>query len=110
MNNPFESIEARLSCIETLLKDLKQLGTLPCQPTTTTEEILTVQEAADFLHLSVPTLYGKVHSKEVPFSKPGKRLYFSKAELTAWVQSGRQKTAAEVSAEAAKYINSKSGR
>ena len=110
MSNPFESIEARLSSIETLLKDLKQLGTPSCLPTPANEEILTVQEAADFLHLSVPTLYGKVHSREIPFSKPNKRLYFSKAELTAWVQSGRQKTGAEVSAEAVNYINSKKGR
>jgi excisionase family DNA binding protein len=41
------------------------------------EKLLTVQEAAEFLNLSVPTIYLKVSKGEIPFMKRSKRLYFS---------------------------------
>lgn len=51
---------------------------------------LTVAQAAEFLKLSVPTLYSKVSRGEIPVSKPGKRLYFKKAELLSWINEGRK--------------------
>jgi excisionase family DNA binding protein len=42
---------------------------------------MTIQDAAEFLHLTVPTLYAKVHHKEIPFLKKSKRLYFQKSAL-----------------------------
>jgi len=71
------------------------------------DALLTVQQAAEFLHLTVPTLYGKVHAREIPFSKKGKRLYFSKAELSDWVKAGRKKTQAEISEEAQDLLTRK---
>jgi len=91
MKNPFEVIEARLSNIETLLLDIKyarkEQGKQP-----ETDQLLTIQEAAEFLNLSVPTLYTKVHNAEIPVYKKTKRLYFSKQELTDWIKAGRKKT------------------
>lgn len=82
-----------------------------CNPTqicnSETDELLTIQQAADFLHLTVPTIYGKVHNKQLPYSKQGNRLYFSKAELTEWVKLGRVKTQAEIAQEAQNYLTSK---
>ena len=71
------------------------------------EQLLTIKEAAEFLHLSVPTLYGYVSKSAIPVSKQGKRLYFSKQELTEWVKTGRKKTIAEISAEANTYLTKK---
>lgn len=71
------------------------------------DEIFTIQQAAKFLHLTVQTLYGKVHSREIPFSKQGKRLYFSKTELNEWVASGRRKTQSELAQEASNYQSPK---
>src|ERR1044072_2525173 len=67
------------------------------------DQLLTIKQAAEFLNLSVPTLYGYVHRSEIPVSKKSKRLYFSKQELTEWVKSGRKKTVAEIAAEADNY-------
>lgn len=74
------------------------------QPKTT--DLLTIKQAADFLTLSVPTMYGLVHRAEIPVNKRGKRLYFSKQELTDWIKAGRKKTADEISKEAAKRTSS----
>ncbi len=103
MFNPFETIEARLANIENLLLDLKHdaknTHNLP-----ETDQLLTIQQAADFLKLSVPTIYSLVSRSEIPVSKKGKRLYFSEQELTAWIKGGRKKTLQELSAEADKYL------
>lgn len=64
------------------------------------DQLLTIDKAAELLSLSVPTIYGLVSRKEIPVSKKGKRLYFSRQELLDWVKSGRNKTAAEIAAEA----------
>jgi len=71
------------------------------------DQFLTIQQASEFLNLKVSTLYGLVHEKKIPVSKPGKHLFFSKRELTEWVQAGRKKTAKELGAEAEAIIKSK---
>jgi excisionase family DNA binding protein len=69
--------------------------------------LLTIKQAADFLTLSVPTLYGLVSQLKIPVSKRGKRLYFSRQELSEWIKEGRKKTQAEIEAEASSYLSSK---
>ena len=68
------------------------------------DKLLTIQQAAEILSLSVPTIYGLVHRAEVPVCKRGKRLYFSKQELTAWIMAGRKKTVSEINNEANTYF------
>lgn len=64
-------------------------------------ELMTVQEAAEFLKISVPAIYTKVSRREIPVYKPGRRLYFSKKALIGWAQDARLKTQREMSDEAA---------
>ncbi len=70
------------------------------------DQLLTVQQAAEILCLSVPTIYGLVSKAEIPVSKKGKRLYFSKQELIAWIKTGRKKTLEEIASEADNYLQS----
>ncbi|NRF40225.1 helix-turn-helix domain-containing protein [Pedobacter foliorum] len=53
-------------------------------------DLMTIGQAAEFINLSVPTLYTKVSRRQIPVNKRGKRLYFSKDELSAWIKSGRK--------------------
>ena len=99
MTNPFEILEARLSNIENLLLDLKHNSKEPILQRAA-EELLTVKQAAELLKLSVPTIYGYVQRQEIPVSKRGKRLYFSKQELLDWVKEGRKKTLSEIEEQA----------
>ncbi len=108
MTNPFEVIEARLSSIETLLLDIKhQPPKVDEQPPQ--EQLLTIQEAADFLNLTVPTLYSKVSKGELPVMKRSKRLYFSRTELLDYIKQGRKKSNAEIDAAAESYLRKKGG-
>tara|TARA_R110002012_G_scaffold313517_1_gene525175 strand:- start:2792 stop:3130 length:339 start_codon:yes stop_codon:yes gene_type:complete len=71
------------------------------------EQLLTVQEAAQFLSLTVPTMYTKVSKGELPVMKRGKRLYFSSIELIEYLKEGRRKSNSEIQKEAETYLNSK---
>lgn len=109
MNNPFEVIEARLSSIENLILDLKHKPT-KVEPTDQPEQLLTIQEAAEFLSLTVPTMYSKVSKGELPVMKRSKRLYFSRTELLEYLKDGRKKSNAEIEQEAEAYLlNNKKG-
>ncbi len=91
-----------------LTKQVNELKTLIVEkqdnPPTEKERLLTIQEAAKFLSLAVPTLYVKVSKRDIPFMKQGKRLYFSESELLEWIKAGRKKTVAEIKQEAQNYI------
>lgn len=89
MTNPFEILEDRLIRIENLLIDLrKEIQTQ--QHTEISDELLTVKQVANLLSLSVPTIYGYVSRHEIPFSKRGKRLYFSKQDLMNWIKQSQR--------------------
>lgn len=106
MNNPFEVIDARLSNIESLLLAIKhssQVSTL----STEKDELLTVQDAAHFLSLSVPTIYSLISKGELPVMKRSKRCYFSKTDLLQYVRQGRKKTLAETERAANDYLTAK---
>lgn len=78
-------------------------------PTEQTEQLLTIQEAAQFLNLTVPTMYSKVSKGELPVMKRGKRLYFSNIELLEYLKEGRRKSNAEIEQEAMNYMSNKKG-
>lgn len=102
MNNPFETIDARLSNIENLLLDLKHT------PRNTDNhyepDLIGIKETSLLLGLTVPTLYTKVHHRTIPFRKVKgmKKLFFSRRELLDWVQDGRKPTQNEISFQAKK--------
>ena len=68
------------------------------------DALLTVDEAATFLSLSKATIYTLISKGELPVMKRGKRCYFSKVELYAYVKEGRHKTNAEMGVSALQHI------
>lgn len=106
MNNPFQTIEERLNTIEALLLNLNQQPKEQREQPVK-EELLTVQEAAKFLNLTVPTVYTKVSRGELPVMKRSKRLYFSSIELMDYLKEGRKKTVAETAQDAERYLKNR---
>lgn len=101
------------TAVTTLLKEVGELKELflnqNSQTLPTPEALLTIQQASEFLNLSVPTIYSKVSKGELPVMKQGKRLYFSSFELMQFIKEGRKKTNAEIEAEAVDYLNKNKG-
>lgn len=75
------------------------------QPQPEADQLLTVQQCADFLSLSVPSIYGLIHKGELPVMKRSKRCYFLKSDLIAYLKAGRKQPSLEVEAEAAKFLS-----
>ncbi len=91
-------------------KVLKETQPKTVEPTDQLEQLLTIQEAAEFLSLTVPTMYSKVSKGELPVMKRSKRLYFSRTELLEYLKDGRKKSNAEIEQEAKAYLlNNKKG-
>jgi len=84
----------------------KTLAALDREPAPDPERWYDIKELSEYLpdKLSVPTIYGKVHRREIPYHKNSKKLYFLKSEIDDWLRSGRQLTNAETEAEAKKFL------
>jgi len=107
----FENLPQAVSLLLDKVENLEQLLKSQQNPASPSDRPMSITEAAKFLNLSVPTLYGFVSKRTIPFSKLGKRLYFSEAELTTWVKSGRKQNCTEiVSQPALVLMNNKSNR
>src|SRR5687768_363843 len=87
--NPFESLDSRLSNIEKLLLDIYG-GTHIKPPDNDAGGLLTVDQAASLLHLSVATIYGLIHRREISSLKRGRRVYFKKEDLLQYLEDGRR--------------------
>jgi excisionase family DNA binding protein len=70
------------------------------QPQPETDEIGGVEMAMQITGKAKPTIYDLVHKRQIPHSKRGKQLYFSRRELLEWIRSGRRKTATEIKSAA----------
>lgn len=100
-----ENLDVRLSNIEMMLESLTARLTALNEQGNASEELLNAKQAANYLSLALPTLYGLVQRREIPHSRPGgKKLYFRKDELTDWMQKNRRKTKAEIQAEVRKGV------
>ena len=79
----------KISELEQLITDSVQKclnNTLhPAQPAKS--DLIGIDEACDITGWLKPTIYKKSFLGEIPCSRLGKRLVFSRKELTAWMQS-----------------------
>lgn len=69
--------------------------------------ILSFDEACKFCSLAKSTLYKMTSSREVPFYKHGKLVYFKRVELEAWLTSIRIKPVGEVEGELNDFFKGK---
>jgi excisionase family DNA binding protein len=98
MQFTFEQLPLAISELTQKVNNIERLLLNGPAGPTETDQLLTIEQTAEFLNLSVPTIYRKVSQLELPSCKKGKRLYFSKSDLINWVKSGRKDTLAEIQA------------
>ena len=107
MENPFEIINAKLTAIEEVLREIQ--SELRNNSTVAPKErrALSINEICAYTGLSRQTIYKKTSASEIPFYKRGKRLFFDSQEIDAWLLSNRHGTTAEAEQKANEYINRK---
>lgn len=99
-----EMVAMILEKIEGIEKQLSKNGNIEISYQ---DELMTVNEASEFLNLATSTIYSKVCRREIPVMKPGKRLYFNKKELINWLNISQRKTSFEINLEANQYLKSR---
>ena len=90
LQNPFQLITNDLNEIKNLISNLYLVQTKPDPE----EELTDLKGAAKFLKIAPGTIYNQI--KNIPHSKKGKRLYFSKKELISWIKEGKRHTISEI--------------
>lgn len=100
MENPFELILKKLDVIENLLKSIPQ----PVIQANSFTEVLNLEQAAEYVSLSKSAIYKKTSERNIPHFKQGKKLYFKRSELDAWLTELKISTRAEIEREATNYI------
>jgi excisionase family DNA binding protein len=89
--NPFEAIYQRLAYLEAKLEDRNEPT-----PTTTTPEIMDMNALVNYLgNVSIGTVYQWMHRNIIPNYKVGRRAYFRRADIDAWLESKKRHTTAE---------------
>jgi len=69
------------------------------------KNILSLQEAAEYLQTSKAQLYKLTSERTIPFYKPnGKKIYFKRDELDEWIYGSRVSPHHEIDAQASDYI------
>ena len=109
-DNPFESLSLELKEGFSLLLDEIKKSNHTASEKTKSEEILTVNEAAEFLNLSIYSIYAKTSRKEIPYHKSGRKLHFFKVDLINWIRKSKIKTNAEIEEEAQDYLQNQKNR
>ena len=75
-----------------------------------TKEVLTSDEASQYMGVSKSYLYKLTMRGEIPHFKPmGKMCYFNRKELEEWLQRNRVKTTDEIGSRAVAYCMGKGG-
>ena len=71
-------------------------------------ERMDVTEAQKYIpgHPAVQTIYGWTSNNMIPYHKVGKRIYFLKSELDAWLSKEQHKSKDDLREEAEEYANS----
>ncbi len=92
----------KIDRLETLLESTASTAPVEKQPVW-----MTMAEFRAFHpeHPAPTTVYGWVRNGLIPHYKKGKKLFFKRSEIEAWLNDGRQKTDSEYEAEATDYIN-----
>lgn len=73
------------------------------------DQRMDVTEAQKYIpgHPAVQTIYGWTSNNLIPYHKVGKRIYFVKSELDAWLSKEQHKSQQDLLKEAENFVNNK---
>ena len=94
----------RIESLEKLL--LENSGKKTSEPS---GQLMTIDQAAEFLNLAKPTVYSMVSRGEIPYMKRSKRLYFCQQDLMAYIRDGRKMTDIELLDSASDFLTKRRG-
>jgi excisionase family DNA binding protein len=104
----FDSLPKAMAYLFEEVKEIKSLILENASTNKTGDQLLTIEEAGNLLHVQKQTLYSYVSKGIIPHNKRAGRLYFSKNDLIEWVKDGNKRSF-DVEEEARKIISKRKG-
>ena len=94
--------------MDTILQKLERIEQMLKEQTMLRREVLSFIETANYLDVSHSHLYKMTSNRTISFYKPnGKKIYFNRKELDAWLLRNRNSSKDEIEQEAANYLMKK---
>ncbi len=91
--------------MDEILKRLDKIERLLESQNLVQKDVLNFNETSEYLELSHSHLYKLTSTRQIPhFCPQGKKLYFNRQELDAWLQRNRLTTTEEIEKQATDYI------
>lgn len=91
-----------------ILEKLNQLEQKLQEQNILQKPVLNFNEACSYLEVSPSHLYKLTSSRQIPhFCPQGKKLYFNRVEMDAWLQRNRQSTHQELEDKATDFLTKK---
>jgi len=91
-----------VTAVRSVLSDQESVAPIELKPV---NEIIGIGEACDLLNLAKPTIYTRTSKGTIPHFKKGKKLYFRRSELLAWIDEGRRNTVDQEQARVDNYLS-----
>jgi len=110
MENPFQPILEELGSIKLLLQKIQQDRDKDHPDTTASRKILSLTEFCEYAGLTKQTAYKLTSAQKVPHSKRGKRLYFDRDKVDAWLLENQVATQSEILKKADGYLSKNRNR
>lgn len=67
-------------------------------------EVLSADQAAEFLHIAKQTLYSMTSRRKIPFYKNGKKILFRRGDLEEWLNLGKHEQISKIEKDARNYV------
>jgi excisionase family DNA binding protein len=93
----FDDLPQVVQCIDLRLERIEEI--LKNQPSLEPDRMYTVPEVAEYLHLSVPSIYRLISQRIIPHKKVNGRVWFIKSEIDKWINGHSRKTVEELKEE-----------
>ncbi|MFJ9386990.1 helix-turn-helix domain-containing protein [Peribacillus sp. NPDC101481] len=91
MNFSFELPEGTVVTTRTVLKEVIREMLVEVQGENLNEDIMTIQETAIYLKVSVPTVRGMIAKKEIPFFQRGQVIRLNRWDVKEWLRNNSKK-------------------
>ncbi|KQU24039.1 DNA-binding protein [Bacillus sp. Leaf13] len=86
MNFSFELPEGTVVTTRTVLKEVLREMLVEVQGENSNEDIMTIQETAIYLKVSVPTVRAMIAKKEIPFFQRGQVIRINRWDVKEWLR------------------------
>lgn len=92
--------------MEIILRKLEDIEAFMMRQIILSKEVLTLEEAGFYLGMSKSNLYKLTSKREISFYSPGgKKIYFKRSEIEAWVLCSNVATTSKIGTEVESYLS-----